>query len=177
MAATPADTTRASGSALAVSRQRCWTRTRVRAATRVTHTSWTRSGTLGFLGPLWPGAGSRHRFPRFDPDGWLVRMLKANGSENPAAELITRAVKSLSRNIGELPLPWADPYPLTRSLLMGGTYSAPIRHLFGTYSPIRFSKRPRRKLRELHLNHQEPPRRPSHDELGTLSALPIRIES
>ena len=70
-----------------------------------------------------PGAGSHNRLPCLDPDGWLVRTLQTNSNENPAAELNTRAVNSLSSKIGELPLPRAELYPLTRSLLMGGTYS------------------------------------------------------
>lgn len=79
-------------------------------------------GNLGFSGaPRVPGAGSHDRLPCLDPDGWLVRMLKANRIENPAAELIPRAANSLASKIGELPLPWEDLYPLTWSLLMGGT--------------------------------------------------------
>ena len=123
MDAAPADPTRVSGSALAVSQPRCWTRRPLRATTRLSYTPWTRSGTMGFLGPRWPGAGSRQQLPCLDPDGWLVRMLQANRNENPAAELKARAVEPIPIATGELPLPRAELYPLTRSLLMGGTYS------------------------------------------------------
>lgn len=95
-----------------------------------------------------PGAGSHNRLPCLDPDGWLVRTLQTNSNENPAAELNTRAVNSLSSKIGELPLPRAELYPLTRSLLMGGTYSQRLfyshvfwQHLFRTYSPLRYGLR------------------------------------
>lgn len=123
MEVAPADPTRVSGSALAVSRSRCWTRMLMRATIRLSCTPWTRSGTMGFLGPRWPGAGSRQQLPCLDPDGWLVRMLQANRNENPAAELKARAVKPIPIATGELPLPRGKLYPLTRSPLMGGTFS------------------------------------------------------
>ena len=63
-------------------------------------------------------------------------MLQTNSNENPAAELNTRAVNSLSSKIGELPLPRAELYPLTRSLLMGGTYSGSTYSGTGTNSGV-----------------------------------------
>ena len=126
MEVAPADPTRVSGSALAVNRSRCWTRMLMWATIRLSCTPWTRSGTMGFLGPRWPGAGGRQQLPCLDPDGWLVRMLQANRNENPAAELKARAVKPIPIATGELPLPRGKLYPLTRSPLMGGIYS-PIR--------------------------------------------------